>query len=149
MASRFFRIMVVEDDEDDRLLIGDALLECGVDLNQVEFVEDGEQALERLESQQSAGDPKAMTQLMLLDWNMPRMGGQEVLKAMRDSDTLSLIPVIVLTTSQSEQDIKQTYLLGGRSFISKPSSFDRLVAIMSRLKTYWQDVVTLPGSNPF
>jgi CheY-like chemotaxis protein len=85
--------------------------------------------------------------LILLDLNMPRKDGREALEEIRADDALSHIPVIVLTTSQADEDIAKTYKLGANSFISKPSSFDELVAITDALKQYWLGLVRLPDAN--
>lgn len=72
------------------------------------------------------------------------MGGREVLRVLKEPDSLNTIPVVVLTTSSRTADIRETYALGGRSFIIKPSSFDDLVGVIRRTKEYWQNTVALP-----
>ncbi len=146
---RPFRILVVDDDEDDRFLIGDALMECDIHDESVIFVEDGEEAMDFLT--QGHGllgeehiDRACLPSLVLLDWNMPKMNGREVLEALMKSTVLKTLPVVVLTTSSQKKDVLQAYELGSRSFITKPTSFDGLVDVMRRVKDYWQGTVTLP-----
>lgn len=142
MYIRPFRILVVDDDDDDRLLISEALTECDVDLDYVTFAEDGEEAMALLE--EGVEVASKLPSLVLLDWNMPKMGGRDVLKVLKESSSLNTIPVVVLTTSSREEDIRETYALGGRSFIIKPTSFDGLVNVVRRMKDYWQHTVALP-----
>ena len=90
-----------------------------------------------------------MPDLILLDLNMPRVDGYEALKRIKSSDRLRRIPIVVLSTSDSERDILQTYDEGVNSFITKPRGFDELVEMAGRLKKYWLELVKLPtGSAP-
>jgi CheY-like chemotaxis protein len=139
-------ILVVDDDPDDRLLIGDAFREVALD-GQVHFAEDGEDALHFLRREGKyadlAGQP--LPRLVLLDLNMPRMDGRETLQALKADSILRDLPVVVLTTSRAEEDVVKTYRLGVSSFVVKPVSFDRLIACIHSIGTYWIDVVTLPA----
>ncbi len=140
-----FRLLVVDDDPDDRLLLEEAMELCEMDLELVDFVEDGEDAIAFLKERDGqASRALSLPSLVLLDWNMPRMGGREVLQVMKDSQSLNTIPVVVLTTSSRPADIRDTYALGGRSFIVKPTSFDGLVGVVRQMKEYWQNTVALP-----
>ena len=83
--------------------------------------------------------------LILLDLNMPRKDGREALRDMKSDPALRSIPVVVLTTSKAEEDIYKTYDLGVNSFITKPVTFDGLVAVMQGLRRYWFEIVELPS----
>lgn len=130
-------IVVAEDDDDDFLLIEDALGK-GTILRAIRRVRDGEELLELLN-----GRPHPL--LILLDLNMPRKDGREVLREIKSDPALRRIPVVILTTSGAEADLTQAYDLGVNSFIRKPASFERLVESMGVLKRYWLEVVRLPS----
>ncbi len=144
-APEQIRIIVADDDADDRLLIGDAFKEAHL-LNNVEFVEDGQELLDCLRGHgRYADNPVASTpDLVLLDLNMPRMDGREALKEIKEDPVLRRIPVVVLTTSKTEQDIFRTYDLGVNSFISKPVRFSELVDVIGATTSYWLEIVSLP-----
>lgn len=140
-------ILLVEDDPDDILLTKDALTESDI-LTDLEVVGDGEALLDYLRGRKDYKDQSCpRPDLILLDLNMPRMDGREVLKELKSDPELSSIPVIVLTTSQQPEDITQIYRLGGNSFITKPVKFDELVKIMRNLGKYWFETVKLPTSR--
>ena len=138
-------ILVAEDDEDDRLLMQDALEENRL-ANNLYFVEDGEELMDYLNHRgkysesQSAPRPS----LILLDLNMPRKDGREALKEIKGDPVLRKIPIVVLTTSKAEEDILRTYDLGVSSFIAKPVGFASMVQILKTLGTYWFEIVELP-----
>ena len=138
-------IVMAEDDADDRLLIKDALAECQWNA-EIRFVENGEQLMDYLEQKGSFADPEACPRpgLVLLDLNMPRKDGREVLREMKANADFRRIPVVVLTTSHADTDIHRIYDLGANSFISKPLDFRSLVNLMRQLGQYWFKVVELP-----
>ncbi len=138
-------ILYAEDDEDDRLLVAEALAETGLP-NDLRFVCDGEELLDYLQHQGRYCAPDAAPRpgLVLLDLNMPRRDGRDALRAIRADAALARIPVVVLTTSKAEEDIARTYDLGATSYIVKPLSFDRLVEVVRSLAHYWFDIVELP-----
>jgi two-component system response regulator len=141
------RILVADDDADDRMLIADAFDEACLN-NPVDFVEDGIELLEylKLEGKYAGADKeKHRPGIILLDLNMPRMDGRTALKEIRADQELRKIPIVVLTTSKSEEDILRTYDLGVNSFITKPVTFDRLVQVVQVLNQYWIEIVALPG----
>lgn len=131
-------ILVAEDDPDDRALLREAFRECRLP-NPVAFVHDGEKLMDFLKSGRSPPG------LIILDLNMPRKGGRETLAELKSSEEWRSIPVIVLSTSQADEDIRQSYLLGASSFITKPVEFGSLVKIMNAIAAYWLDSVILPG----
>jgi len=138
-------IVMAEDDADDRLLVKDALAECHWDAD-IRFVENGEQLMDYLLHLGSFADPEAAPRpgLVLLDLNMPRKDGREVLREMKANEEFRRIPVVVLTTSHADTDIERIYDLGANSFISKPVDFDSLVSLMGLLGQYWFNAVELP-----
>jgi two-component system response regulator len=144
-TSKAIRILVADDDADDRMLIGDAFQEAHLS-NPVDFVEDGIELLEYLKREGKFSDlsEQHLPGIILLDLNMPRMDGRTALAEIRKDPVLRKIPVVVLTTSQSEEDILRTYDLGVNSFITKPVTFDGLVNVVQVLNKYWIEIVALP-----
>ncbi|WP_225322984.1 response regulator [Synechococcus sp. RSCCF101] len=138
-------ILLADDDEDDRLLIWDALAQNRVP-NKLKCVGDGEELLAYLRHKGAYQDAETSPRpdLILLDLNMPRMDGRDALRCIKADPDLRRIPVVVLTTSQAEEDILKTYDLGVSSFITKPIGFDRLVSMMADLGNYWFNLVSLP-----
>ena len=137
-------ILMADDDEDDRRLTREALLE-GRLANDLRFVENGEELLEYLRHQgQYAESCCPRPGLILLDLNMPRKDGRTVLKEIKSDPELRQIPVVVLTTSQADEDIFKSYDLGVNSYIVKPVTFDALVDILQTLEKYWFEIVELP-----
>lgn len=114
--------------------------------NELYIVEDGEEALDYLfrrgRYENPASSPKP--DLMLLDLNMPKMDGKQLLKQMRADPTLRRIPVVALTTSRQESDIIRTYDLGANSYIVKPVDMDQFINAIKVLKDYWFQIVVLP-----
>ena len=139
------RIVVADDDADDRMMIKDAFEESKLG-NEIDFVEDGVELLEylRCEGKYASLAGKPYPGFILLDLNMPRKDGRTVLKEIKNDPLLHRIPVIVLTTSKAEEDIIKTYNLGVNSFICKPVSFDKLVDIVKTIGHYWIEIVALP-----
>ena len=141
-------ILMADDDPDDRLLVQDAFDEIRL-ANPLVFVEDGHELMDFLYRRDSyahlAGTP--MPGLILLDLNMPRKDGREALKEIKQDPDLRTIPIIVLTTSNAEEDILRTYDLGTNSFIVKPVTFDKLVEIIRKVTQYWLEIVRLPANQ--
>ncbi|MEN0039713.1 MAG: response regulator [Pseudomonadota bacterium] len=138
-------ILVADDDADDRLMIAEAFEEAMLK-NPVNFVKDGIELLEYLRHEGAYGDADKypMPGIILLDLNMPRMDGRTALEEIRKDPVLKRIPIVVLTTSQAEEDILRTYDLGVNSFITKPVTFDGLVQVVQVLNRYWIEIVALP-----
>jgi CheY-like chemotaxis protein len=138
-------ILIADDDADDRLLIKEAFEESEWK-NPLHFVQDGVELLDYLYRQNKfavlAGEP--LPDLILLDLNMPRKNGIEVLEEIKSDERLKTIPIIVFTTSKAEEDILRSYNLGVNSFITKPVSFDLLVELTKSLAKYWFEIVKLP-----
>lgn len=138
-------IVVADDDEDDRMMIQEAFEEARL-ANELQFVEDGEELLAclRREGQYAHLAGKPYPGVVLLDLNMPRKDGREALRELKADPELCRIPVVVLTTSEAEEDIVRTYGLGVSSFITKPVTFDALVDAVKVLCRYWIEIVALP-----
>ena len=136
------RILLVEDNPGDAQLVRLALTEA-LPSARLSVVGDGEAALARLSE---AGDPP---DLVLLDLNLPRLSGHEVLAAVRASDDAGVrrVPVVVLSSSQAESDIARSYELGASSYVAKPADVDTLFDLMKTLARYWFGAVTLPGGT--
>lgn len=139
-------ILMADDDEDDRLLAKEALEESRV-LNDLHCVEDGVELLNYLKRVGKYADENKYPwpSLILLDLNMPRKDGREALKEIKDDPALKSIPVVILTTSQQEEDMVKGYGLGAASFITKPVNFEGLVNLMRVLGKYWIEIVELPS----
>jgi len=141
-------IVMAEDDLDDRLLIKDALAESNWPAD-LRFVDNGEEMMAYLTRSGKYTDAADAPRpnLILLDLNMPRKDGREVLREMKNHGDLKRIPVVVLTTSRADTDIERTYELGANSFISKPIEFESLVKLMRLLSQYWLQTVELPNGK--
>lgn len=141
-------ILMADDDADDRLLASDALAEARLN-NELRFVEDGEELMEYLNRRGRWSAPGAAPRpgLILLDLNMPRKDGREALREIKANPELRRIPVVVLTTSQAEEDVLRSYDLGASSFISKPVTFEGLVSAMKALGRYYIEIVELPPAS--
>jgi two-component system response regulator len=132
------KILLVEDNRDDVLLTRRALEKANI-ANQVDAANDGIEALEYLrgEGKFSDRDTRDLPVVILLDLKMPRMGGLEFLKTIRNSEEFKLLPAVVLTSSKEEQDIIESYNLGANSYIQKPVDFDQFVKAVQTLGLYW------------
>ena len=138
------RILVADDDEDDRLLIKDAYQESRHG-NPVDFVKDGVELMEYLRHEgQYASSQLPLPGLILLDLNMPRKDGRTALSEIKADPEFRRIPIVILTTSKSEEDILRSYDLGVNSFITKPVTFDGLVQVVRTIGEYWIEIVALP-----
>lgn len=136
---------MADDDPDDRMLMKEALDENNLS-NAIHFVEDGEELVHYLYKKgKFTTQPTFRPGLILLDLNMPKIDGREALKIIKSDRDLRRIPVIILTTSNSEWDITNTYDLGVNSFICKPVRFDQLIEIIRAIGNYWFGTVTLPS----
>jgi len=141
-------ILLADDDEEDRAMTISALRERRV-ANDIRCVGDGEEMVDYLFHRGRYANPEdAPTPgLILLDLNMPKKDGREVLREIKSDPALRTIPVIVLTTSSAEDDVARAYDLGVNSFVTKPSSFEELVSMMRTLGQYWFEIVELPPTT--
>ncbi|CDK98451.1 Response regulator rcp1 [Magnetospirillum gryphiswaldense MSR-1 v2] len=140
--SQTFDILLVEDDPGDAGLTKAALAQARI-LCKLHHVNDGVEAMAFLRRQGIHADAPT-PHLVLLDLNMPRMSGREVLAAMRGDEALHKIPVVVLTTSDVEADIETSYELGANSFITKPVDIDQFIDSIKAVGDYWFSIVRLP-----
>jgi len=138
-------ILMADDDADDRRLTRDALEESRL-ANDLRFVENGEELLDYLRHLGKYSNPETAPRpgLILLDLNMPRKDGRTALKEMKADPELRQIPITVLTTSKTDEDIFRSYDLGVNSYIVKPVTFEALVDILQTLEKYWFEIVELP-----
>lgn len=133
-----YRLLIAEDDSDDQQMILEAFQENQIDVK-FHFVSDGEALMEHLNIHLDA-----LPHLILLDLNMPRKDGREVLQEIRQSPHFKKIPVVILTTSKARGDISKMYELGANGFVTKPVSFEALVESIGTLAKYWFKTVELP-----
>jgi two-component system response regulator len=139
-------IVLADDDEDDRLLARDALREAPVRA-QLVAVDDGRELLDYLRRERRWAPPVAAPRpgVILLDLNMPGVSGIETLRELKRDPALRGIPVVVMTTSDAQEDVRASYDLGAASFITKPVTYAGLVEVMRNLGRYWGDTVSLPA----
>jgi chemotaxis family two-component system response regulator Rcp1 len=140
--SRVIEILLVEDNPGDVRLTMEALREGKV-LNNLNVVTDGQEAVEFLRRQGEYGDAPR-PDLILLDLNLPKKDGREVLAEIKADESLRRIPIVVLTTSQAEIDVIQSYDLGVNCFITKPVDLDQFIYVVKSIEEFWLTVVTLP-----
>ncbi len=138
--------LMADDDPEDQLLIQEAFEENGM-TNDLRFVGDGIELLDYLHQRGQYSDPTTALRpgLILLDLNMPRKDGRQALQEIKADPKLKRIPVIVLTTSQTDEDILQIYDLGCSSFITKPATFEGLVKVTKSISEYWFSIVQIPS----
>ena len=139
-------ILVADDDAGDRILIGESLQATEI-CPQVQMVADGEEAMEYLyrrgRYQVPASAPRP--DLILLDLNMPRLGGKEVLARLKADTERKNIPIVAFTTSGREEDINECYAIGVNSYVQKPTDFDEFQLALRTLEQYWLEVCRLPA----
>jgi CheY-like chemotaxis protein len=138
-------ILMADDDEGDRLLVRDAWESSGLD-NDLRFVRDGQELMDYLLRQGVYCSPSRSPRpdLILLDLNMPRKNGHEVLREMKANPNLEQIPVVMFTSSTADEDVARTYSLGGNSYITKPLTYTDLMRVIEGLGRYWLRTVELP-----
>jgi CheY-like chemotaxis protein len=135
-------VLLVEDDPGDVLLIREAFSDHKVG-NGLTVVSDGVEAMEYLRGEgEYAG--RVRPDLILLDLNLPRKSGAEVLAEIKTDPELSMIPVVVLTTSQSEEDVMRSYKMHANAYITKPVDFDRFGQIVQQIDEFFIGIVKLP-----
>lgn len=142
-------ILIVEDSDDDYEATLRALKKTGDLKNPIKRCEDGAQALRYLRREEEFSDLETSPRpdIILLDLNMPGIGGRDVLHEIKKHDTLKHIPVIVLTTSSNELDIEACYKEGANSYIQKPVDLEGFFQAIKLLKEYWLEVSVLPKAG--
>ncbi|MCK5533384.1 MAG: response regulator [Halopseudomonas aestusnigri] len=145
MMTKTVNVLIADDDQDDCLMIQEAFRECRI-ANRLQFVHDGEALIDYLKRRPPFNDEQRFPTpgLILLDLNMPLKDGREALMEIKSDAALRAIPVVILTTSSTEEDILRSYGIGVNSFITKPVSFSRLIEVVRTLGHYWLNIVELP-----
>ncbi|MCE5245189.1 MAG: response regulator [Syntrophobacteraceae bacterium] len=139
-------ILMADDDQDDCMLVKDVFEELHL-AGDLYFVDDGDKLLDFLHHRgaYTEGNSYPRPSLILLDLNMPRKDGREALREIKADRSLRSIPVVILTTSNEEEDICRSYKAGANSFITKPVTFEGLADVMKSLGKYWFEIVELPS----
>jgi len=135
-------ILLIEDNPGDILLTKEAFNECSV-IHKIDYVNDGIEAIKYLRKQEKYKDA-CTPDLILLDLNLPKKDGREVLEEIKNDGVLKSIPVIILSTSKNETDIHRTYELKANCYISKPVELDHFFDIILELERFWLNTVKLP-----
>lgn len=141
MTATPIQIMLVDDNEAD-IELTKATLEEGKVRMQIATASDGQDALDQLEGMLARSE--GLPDLILLDLNMPRLDGRGFLAKLRQHDQLKAIPVVVLTSSDAEQDIVKSYKLGANCYVNKPVGLDEFQKIVRTVEHFWLTVVKLP-----
>jgi len=140
--ARPLEVLLVEDNPADAELIAGALMEGGM-VNRITIVEDGEEALDVLHRRgRHPGAPRP--DLVLLDLNLPRKSGLEVLACAKSDPRLAAIPVVVLTTSESDEDVLRTYSHYANCYVTKPVELERFYSVIHAIEHFWFSVARLP-----
>ena len=141
-------ILMADDDPDDRQLTKEAFAEAKL-ANDLRFVEDGVELLDYLNRRGKYVDPESSPRpgIILLDLNMPRKDGREALTEIKKDPRFKTLRIVILTTSNAEEDIAKSYSQSAASFITKPVTFDALVEVIRTFGKYWLEIVELPSSD--
>ncbi|MDQ1628508.1 MAG: hypothetical protein QOI54_2252 [Actinomycetota bacterium] len=140
--SRQIEVLLVEDDPGDVLMTREAFQDYKL-ANQLHVVHDGAEAMAFLRREGDySGAPRP--DLVLLDLNLPRMDGREVLQAVKSDPELASIPVVVLTTSEAEEDVLRSYSLHANAYVTKPVDFERFIEVVRQIDEFFVTVVRLP-----
>ena len=135
-------VLLVEDNPGDIRLTREALEEAKM-RNRLNVVRDGEEAMEYLRREGDHGDT-VRPDLVLLDLNLPKMSGMEVLEEMKSDPALRKIPVVILTTSEAEEDVIRGYELQASAYVTKPVGLDRFIEVVQAIDDFWLAVVRFP-----
>ncbi len=142
-TSKLVQILLVEDDPGDVELIREGLKESKIAIK-LEVIDDGVKALQYLRQEHPYQD-SILPDLVLLDLNLPKMDGREVLREIKGDPLLRRIPVVILTTSDAETDIIKSYTLGANCYITKPITLDGFIQVVQTIEGFWLTVVKLPS----
>lgn len=138
-------VLLIEDNMGDVDLTREALDESKLHMN-LQVIFDGFEAIKYLRKE-TPYEKAARPDLVLLDLNLPKKDGREILKEMKADPRLTTIPVVVLTSSQDEIDVAKSYAVGANCYVTKPIGFDEFVKIVKAIGSFWFSVVRLPDSN--
>lgn len=144
MATEEIFILIAEDDADDRFLLQTAFQENGFN-EQLRFVENGIELLEYLNGNEDIMAGRNFPRFIMLDLNMPKKDGREVLKELKQHTVFKNIPVVIFSTTHNEQEMRRCYELGANSYITKPSSFENLLKTVANLRSYWMQPNHIPA----
>ena len=136
------KILLVEDNPGDVRLTKEALRDSKIN-NTLEVVEDGLEAIDFL-NKKGKFKKAERPDLILLDLDLPNMSGREVLQLVKEDESLRLIPIVILTVSQSDQDILKSYDMQANAFVSKPVDLDQFIHIIRSIEDFWFTIVKLP-----
>jgi CheY-like chemotaxis protein len=143
ILSKPVEILIVEDNEGDVVLIEEVFEEAKI-RNIIHVAEDGEEAVLYLRGEgKFSGSPRP--DIILLDLNLPKKDGREVLKEIKEDNNLKNIPVVILTTSNAEKDILRAYDLHANVYITKPLDFDQFIKVVGSIENFWLEIVNLPS----
>jgi len=142
LPARQIEVLLVEDDPGDVLMTKEAFEDYKLS-NQLHVVNDGAEAMDFLRREGAHADAPR-PDLVLLDLNLPRMDGREVLQAIKSDPALASIPVVVLTTSEAEEDVLRSYDLHANAYVTKPVDFDRFIQVVRQIDEFFVTVVRLP-----
>jgi len=142
-STKIIDVLLVEDDPGDVLMTREAFEDNKL-RNRLSVVSDGVSALEFLRKEGEHVDAPT-PDLILLDLNLPRMDGREVLQALKADADLRSIPVVVLTTSEAEEDVVRSYSLHANAYVTKPVDFDRFIDVVRQIDEFFVEVVRLPS----
>ena len=140
---RSVRVLLAEDNEDHLFLITRALRDVAGARVEVEAVRDGEETLQYV-NRAGRFEGKERPHLILLDLKMPKVGGLEVIERLKSDPQLRSIPIIVLTSSDRQEDVDRAYKLGGNSYVVKPVTLKGLRAGLNGISNYWSEIALLP-----
>jgi CheY-like chemotaxis protein len=140
------RIVLLEDNPADAQMLAMALEQAGA-ATDINLIQDGVEAVEYFERVDAGSVPREFD-LVLLDLNLPRMNGFEVLERIRACENLKSLPVIVLSGSSAAPDVDRCYRAGANSYICKPSHLDEILAMAVQFVTYWSQFAQLPSRRP-
>ena len=137
-------ILIGEDDADDRYLIKSAFEENGF-TDQLNFVEDGVELLDYIYSRKKAKPELPLPRFILLDLNMPKKDGREVLKELKQNKDFKKIPIIIFSTTNNENEMRRCYELGANSYITKPNDFESFIKTIAAIRSYWLQTTDIPA----
>ena len=144
-TGRPIEILLIEDSPSDAALTMEAL-QAGKIVNNLNCVVDGVEAMAYLRKQGRFTE-SSRPDLIMLDLNLPKKDGREVLQELKSDPSLKLIPVIVLTTSSADKDVLQSYALNANCFITKPVDFQQFIDVVRSVERFWLSIVTLPPTR--
>jgi two-component system response regulator len=132
------RLLLVEDNPADVRLTAEALRDSGSGVT-LSVARDGVEALDML-----TASHRTLPDLILLDLNLPRRDGRDVLRAIKADEALSHVPIVILTTSSADNDVRDSYRLGANAYVIKPVDLDRFFAVIAAIRQFWMQTVRLP-----